>query len=355
MSPQLLPILTAVSTAALITAVATTWILKLAHRRQLFDTTDTRKIHTGSVPRLGGTVFMPAILCASAIVALFFRFRGFSPALFIGLCAILPLYAIGLIDDIKGIGYKPKFAAQLLSASILVSSGFASFSSIPTVISIPLIIIAVIFITNAINLIDGISGLASGLAAITFIIYGLAFTAVGQPLYAVISFAALGSMVAFFTFNTAPSHSRRKIFMGDTGSLTIGLLISALALKLLDTQSSSPTSIITILSPIAIPCFDVVRVFLFRISQHTNPFHPDRNHIHHLLMRAGLSERSALIYLLGSTIAICIANSAILAAHIDIYIILLADISVLILANYAVCRKVTQIESRTRDNSEHGL
>ena len=331
-------------------------ILLIAFRKNLFDKPDPRKIHHGTVPRLGGFAFTPVICFAIALLSGicnvlspdgFTYGMSFSPlTVSMGFCGLLSLYLVGMADDLVGVRYSAKFAAEIICGIFLIAGGLEldnlggifGIYDIPWWAAWPLTLLTIVFVINAINLIDGLDGLASGLSAITFIIYGIVLAAMHEYFYATVAFAALGVLVPFFYYNVFGNVVRqRKIFMGDTGSLTIGVLIVFLGLRLLDSSAEGcdiqmPSIMTVILSPLIIPCFDVVRVFLYRIRHHANPFLPDCNHIHHRLLDAGFMPHAAMITIVSASAALCIMNTA-LSLVMNINFILLIDIALMCVWN----------------------
>lgn len=224
-------------------------ILLIAYRRNLFDEVDERKIHKGLIPRLGGIAFMPVMLLSIVFViggnimygTPYFGYAFFEDALMMvaTFCSLQMLYLVGLADDLIGIKYRAKFVVQLICAALIISAGCwfhtlagaLGINEFPSLLAIPFTAVVIVFIINAINLIDGIDGLASGLSSIAAIIYGVSFFVMGEYAYTAISFATLGVLVPFFYYNVfgdAKKHS--KIFMGDTGSLTLGGIIAVYAI-----------------------------------------------------------------------------------------------------------------------------
>ena len=203
-------------------------ILLIAFRKRLFDEPDERKIHTAAVPRLGGLAFMPSIVFSICLVVgvkgildaqgLSAYFGGPSevgdmsemllPMCF-GLCAVMMMYLVGIADDLIGVRYRAKFVAQILAALLLAMGGvrienfhgFMWLYELPVGLSWAATVLLVVFITNAINLIDGIDGLASGLSGIAMAFYGFVFMHTGYMLYAMLAFAGLGTLVPFFYYN----------------------------------------------------------------------------------------------------------------------------------------------------------
>ena len=311
-------------------------ILLIAFRRKLFDEPEERKIHHTTVPRLGGMAFEPVIFfCMFLLIAVSLLTKDFRVFLNVeanaleisaGSCALILMYLIGIADDLIGVKYRAKLFFQIVCSIFLIAAGlyltnlcgFMGLSEIPLWLSYPLSIFLVVFIINAINLIDGIDGLASGLSAVALSYYGILFLMIGQYVYALIAFSTLGTVVPFFYYNVfGKAEKQQKIFMGDTGSLTIGIVLCVLSLRLanMDLQAEFGTrynALVFAFAPLLVPCMDVVRVYFYRIRNGKNPFLPDKNHIHHKLLAIGVSQRKAMILIiLGSIICtvLCIGLS----------------------------------------------
>jgi UDP-N-acetylmuramyl pentapeptide phosphotransferase/UDP-N-acetylglucosamine-1-phosphate transferase len=164
-------------------------------------------------------------------------------------------------------------------------------------------VLAVVFITNAINLIDGIDGLASGLSGVAFLVLGWLFLGKGEWLYGMLSFCALGVLLPFFFYNVFGKEERsRKIFMGDTGSLTLGYVLSFLAISYVAHDEAAipytDHAFSMAFGTLIVPVFDVIRVMLIRLRRRKPLFEPDRNHIHHKFLDMGLGVRKTMVLLL---------------------------------------------------------
>lgn len=344
-------------------------ILLVSYRRKLFDMPDERKIHRGAVPRLGGIAFTPVIIfCVSLLLGMSIlmgntemenMMRINAQAVAFGLCALLLMYLTGMADDLIGVRYRAKFVVQIFCAILLIGAGLyvsdlhgvLGLHSISPWLGIPLTILLVVFVVNAINLIDGIDGLASGLSSAAFIIYGVAFLLIGKPIFAMLSFACLGVLIQFFYYNVFGRADRqKKIFMGDTGSLTIGLLLAFLGLALLQwSPEKFPTfrtnPLILAVSPLIVPCFDVVRVFLHRVRRHGNPFLPDKTHIHHKMLAIGFNQRMAMVLIVVASITFSGVN-ILVSRYIEVNLLLILDIALWTLANLWLTRRIRQREQR---------
>ena len=301
-------------------------ILVISHKKRLYDVPDARKVHTMPVPRLGGLSFFPVILMSMFLVigfrlyfwdmdtsSLSFNMLYEYLSLFVGMTL---LYLVGVCDDLVGVGYRYKFAVQIAAALLLVLSGnwFDSFGglfgiySVPAWMGMPFTVFIVVYITNAINLIDGIDGLASGLCCIALSVLSVIFFLRGQYVYALLAICTLGILMPFWCYNVFGNANRgHKLFMGDAGSLTLGYVISFLIIHMSVTNEVSPTLsnpyMVIAFSTVLVPLLDVIRVVLHRLREHKNPFLPDKNHFHHKLLRTGMRVRMVMVTILGIAVS----------------------------------------------------
>ncbi len=339
-------------------------ILLIAFRKNLFDDTDPRKIHKGFVPRLGGIAFFPSILFSIMLMLGIGRLfsselindvlpASFTAFCFI-ICGVIILYLVGIADDLIGVKYRAKFIAQILAAALVVTGGiymnnlhgFLGFHTFPLAVSIALTILLVVFITNAINLIDGIDGLASGLSAIACAFYGYVFFRVGLYIYSMLAFATLGTLIPFFYYNVFGNVDKhRKIFMGDTGALTIGLILSALCIRIthIEDVHHAVNMGVVAFAPLLIPCFDVVRVYLHRLKAHKSPFMPDKTHIHHKLLALGIHQRMAMPIIIAASFILTALNYW-LSIYINITLLFAMDLIVWLICNTLLSRAIRRRE-----------
>ena len=315
-------------------------ILVISHKKRLYDVPDARKVHTMPVPRLGGLSFFPVILMSMFLVigfrlyfwdmdtsSLSFNMLYEYLFLFVGMTL---LYLVGVCDDLVGVGYRYKFAVQIAAALLLVLSGnwFDSFGglfgiySVPVWVGVPFTVFIVVYITNAINLIDGIDGLASGLCCIALSVLSVIFFLRGQYVYALLAVCTLGILMPFWCYNVFGNANRgHKLFMGDAGSLTLGYVISFLIIHMSVTNEVSPTLsnpyMVIAFSTVLVPLLDVIRVVLHRLREHKNPFLPDKNHFHHKLLRTGMRVRMVMVCIIAISAFFILLNSS-LAWRVDI-------------------------------------
>lgn len=353
-----------------ITGLIIPQILLVAFRKNLFDEIDPRKIHKGAIPRLGGIAFFPAIMFSMFLVfgciQQYVNLSGFlilqssiTSFCFI-IAAIIILYLVGMADDLIGLKYRAKFVAQVFSAVLIITGGihidnlhgFLWIGPLNIFVAIILSILLTVFITNAINLIDGIDGLASGLSAIASAFYGYYLFTSGLHLYSMLAFATFGALLPFFYYNVfgnAQKHS--KIFMGDTGALTIGLILSVLSIRICQIENTdcNVNPAITAFAPLLIPCFDVMRVYLHRIRAHRKPFLPDKTHIHHKLLALGMSQRVAMPTILACSVALTAFNYW-MNSYINITVLFIIDLAIWIAANYMLSHAIHRRPTATGEH-----
>lgn len=325
-------------------------ILLISMRKKLFDIPDARKVHTRAIPRLGGVSFFPTMLFSYAIVFAVRLLAGerlswayafhLLPEMLLYVCGMTVLYLTGIADDLVGVRYRQKFVLQIFCACLFPLSGLwindlyglLGIHQLPAWIGMPFTVFVVVFITNAVNLIDGIDGLASGLSSVALLMFTGLFIEKGMWSYAMLASATFGVLVPFFYYNVFGSAERaRKIFMGDTGSLTLGYTLCFLAVKYSQANPAAKPytddAFFIAFTPLIIPAFDVVRVVMFRLRNGRNPFEPDKNHIHHKLLAIGLTPRRAMVSLLLMACAFSLIN-ILLVSYVNSTVLLVSDIVV---------------------------
>ena len=339
-------------------------ILVISHKKRLYDVPDARKVHTMPVPRLGGLSFFPVILMSMFLVIgfrLYFwdvNVSGLSfnmlyeyLFLFVGMTL---LYLVGVCDDLVGVGYRYKFAVQIAAAFLLVLSGnwFDSFGglfgiySVPVWVGVPFTVFIVVYITNAINLIDGIDGLASGLCCIALSVLSVIFFLRGQYVYALLAICTLGILMPFWCYNVFGNANRgHKLFMGDAGSLTLGYVISFLIIHLCVSNQVLPELpnpyMVIAFSTVLVPLLDVIRVVLHRLRNHRNPFLPDKNHFHHKLLRTGMRVRMVMVTILCVSVFFIVLN-VLLAMKVNATYLLLLNLVLWSILHLTINRFITR-------------
>lgn len=291
-------ILLSAALAFLITFFAIPVIIQITKSKKLFDEPDERKVHKTVIPTLGGV----GIFAGFIIATLMGVPSNITSELQYFAAASIVIFFLGLKDDILILSASKKFIGQLLAAGIIIKfggiqlnnmHGFLGIYEIPRIASIVLTIFTIIVITNSFNLIDGVDGLAGSLGLLTTLVFGAYFFYAGQLTYAVMALALAGSTIGFLIYNFSPA----KIFMGDTGSLLLGLVNSILVIKFINVAGNPVSNFPIQAAPaigfaiLMIPLFDTLRVFGLRILDRRSPFSPDRTHVHHFLLDLGLSHR----------------------------------------------------------------
>jgi UDP-GlcNAc:undecaprenyl-phosphate GlcNAc-1-phosphate transferase len=267
-------------------------IIYISHQKNLFDIPNERSACKVITPNLGGIAIFAGFYISMVVSLYSFNIQHVTSLL---LASVL-MFFTGLIDDLIGLSPRKKFLFQFITAIYLVFLGGARISNLHGILGIyeidslsssVLSIIAIVGIINAYNLIDGIDGLASGIGILISIAFGSLFTLSGQTVYAIVSFSITGALIAFFFYNVFGKTN--KIFMGDTGSLTLGIVFAFLTIKFLDQPGSTQEQLFgspaVALAIMIVPIVDTIRVMVIRISQKRSPFSPDMNHIHHHLLR----------------------------------------------------------------------
>lgn len=348
----------------LVTGIIIPQILLIAFRKKLFDEPDERKIHKAAVPRLGGIAFMPAIIFSvslvigvKAMVGQMLPSEHIGLPVCFGLCAIMIMYLVGIADDLVGVRYRAKFVAQIVVGLLLIGGGvymdnlYGMFGvhAIPFVCGCVLTVLLMVFIVNAINLIDGIDGLASGLSAIAMGFYAFNFWNAGMWFYSLVAFAGLGTLVPFFYYNVFGNPAMgKKIFMGDTGSLTTGLILAFLAFETLAIPADclvAPDVLVVAFAPLAIPSLDVLRVFVHRLRRGKSPFLPDRTHIHHKLLAMGVPQRRAMVMIVALSAALVGLNLW-MSYFMGTLAIMVIDVAFWTVGNYVLTRMIHARERR---------
>jgi UDP-GlcNAc:undecaprenyl-phosphate GlcNAc-1-phosphate transferase len=293
-------------TAFVISFLIVPVIIKYSLKKNLVDMPGRRKIHKKETPSMGGI----AIFCGFFISLLIWvEFSDWKEIKFI-LVSLFVIFFIGVRDDLVPLKPSLKLVGQLLSAIILISLfdlrlrslyGLFGIYELPIFVSYLITLFTIIIITNSFNLIDGLDGLAGSVAIIALIAFGVWYFLIGDEVFAVLAFAMLGAILAFLIFNWEPS----EVFMGDTGALVIGMMLAILAIHFIDINynlsENNPyrfnASVTTATCFIIIPLVDTTRIIILRLKKGQSPFTPDKSHIHHAIMRLGMTHSQTTITL----------------------------------------------------------
>ena len=337
-------------------------ILVISHRKRLFDQPDSRKVHHRPISRLGGVTFFPVILIVMCTIGLlqFYEMENITSSVISeSLCLVaglMLLYMIGVCDDLIGVRYRRKFEVQILAAAFLPFAGLSiqnlgglfGWYEISPLVGVPLTMLLTVFLINAINLIDGIDGLASGLCMVAITLFGVSFAWHGSWMYALLAFASVGVLVPFFFYNVFGNANRgHKIFMGDTGSLTLGFILSVMVVKYVSVmvQESSRLDgapVVMAFSVLLVPSLDVCRVVLNRFRRRVHPFKPDKSHIHHKFLNMGFTPRRSMILIQLMAVAFIVLTLVLLRIGLLAPVVFMLDILVWTLMNVWFSRIISR-------------
>lgn len=334
-------------------------ILDFCQRKGFYDIPNERKVHPKPIPRLGGIIFVPNMLIAFSIIMLVMnpylgnRTMQISFRSFYFLISLVVIYFTGFLDDLIGLNARLKFCAQITAAMFIplgglcridTLHGFCGINEISFWPSVILTIFVMVFIMNAINMIDGIDGLCASLSFMALGGFLFSFWQEGLDLYCTLIAGMMGVLIAFFYYNVfGCADKNRKIFMGDSGSLTLGFILSFLFVKYASFNPLvAPVHIDRLLIPftlLIVPILDTVRIIIVRIRHHLPLFKADKNHIHHKLMRAGLTQHQTVVIIIGISLVYTIINNE-LCRFWGIHYILLLDIVLYVLLQCVIDLKV---------------
>ncbi len=319
----------------LITYLAIPKIIYFGKLFGLSDVAGIRASHSGSVPIFGGVAIFSGILFSILLCT------DLASIQFI-LVSFLILFFVGIIDDVLALTPFRKLIGQIIAILIVIYLGEIQIDSMHGVLGVYKLpdwlatfftVFVVIVITNGFNLIDGVDGLAAGIGVISSFGFGLIAYFMNQMEFAIIAFSLFGALLAFLKFNFNPA----QIFMGDTGSLLVGMVLSVLAINLIKsglvTESihlphKGPLLAIVLL---AIPLFDSLRVFVVRTSKGQGPLLPARDHIHHALLDLGFGHRKTALALYILSLSLIVFSYFLLEFDQNLSIALLAIFSYIIL------------------------
>lgn len=333
-------------------------VVRIAKTKGFVVRPNKRMSHTGDVPNIGGLNIIFSFMLSYMI----FEFDQMTQSQFflIGLFAIM---AVGFIDDVLILTPLAKLLGETLAGIALIGfadmrithlHGLFGIEQIGLIPSYMISLFVLIAIINAVNLIDGIDGLASGLGILYCMFFAIYFGLAGETSWSILGICMIGSLAVFFIYNVFGN--RQKIFMGDSGSLLLGYLLTAFVFHLCEVNAyhevpewlhmnAAPAVAVCVLT---VPIFDTIRVSITRIKQHRSPFQPDKNHIHHLLLKTGLNHIQTTCILL--SVSVLFIGLAILGRNWNMWLLLFADFALatcLTLILWSVINK--QIEK----NAEH--
>lgn len=293
---------------ALVTSLlAVLWIhpkvVLIALKKKITDNPNKRKLQKVPVPVLGGCVVFFGLMLGCGVVSL----SCMSVDSFVFFTLISVMLYTGMMDDVLGLSPGIRFLIEaLVSLALIYYAGYCindfhglwGIGAIPAWIAVPLTVVTIVGIINAINLIDGVDGLSSGYCIMSSTVFGIYFLNTGHTEAAVIAAACTGALIPFFIFNVF-GH-KLKMFIGDGGTLLMGMVLSIFVVTVLDKHNSFNISVDAsgrvfgvvpfTLAVMAIPVFDTIRVMTMRVLKGKSPFRPDKTHLHHLFIELGFSH-----------------------------------------------------------------
>ncbi|MDP2188213.1 MAG: MraY family glycosyltransferase [Sphingobacteriaceae bacterium] len=306
--------------AFLITYYSVPSIITLAKLKKLYDEPNHRKEHVTRIPTLGGLALFVGFFFSFVFWSAGLKITGFNAIV----AALLILFVVGIKDDLFPMPAWKKLAAQILATLIVVIRGdiritnlygLLEIHDLPYWVTVVISTIAILTIMNGFNLIDGINGLAAGIGVIVLGTYAYWFYQMNDVVFVFLCLTLIGSLFAFLRYN----FSTASIFMGDSGSLVLGYMISIITIRFIqESRVHEPNIFFSIAAAVyafnllIIPLFDTLRVFTVRLLKGRSPFAADRNHIHHTLIDIGLNHKQASLVLYAANIGFIV-----LAALLD--------------------------------------
>lgn len=348
----------AVCTSFLIGFLLTPILILILKKMKLIDAPGGRKIHNGFIPSMGGLSF---VVSAFISVLIWFSLKQMIEVRFF-LTAFGLIFMLGLRDDLVDLTAWQKLLGQFVAAYIVVVFGDIRFTSLygffgiyelPELISYSVTIFTIIALTNSFNLIDGLDGLAGSISIVTFTFLGWWFMQAGMSSYSIFSFILVGGVLSFLVFNWHPA----KIFMGDTGSLSLGFALSVMTILFINTNGtmneyegwkfSAPLA--SGLALLIIPIYDTCRIFTKRTMKGKSPFAADKSHIHHFMMRMGLRHDQVALALVAIKILFIglIFLGSDLNDHVLIPVVALAAVGLGLRLDVITLKRVKVIQSQT--------
>ncbi|MAX70013.1 MAG: undecaprenyl-phosphate alpha-N-acetylglucosaminyl 1-phosphate transferase [Flavobacteriaceae bacterium] len=308
-------------------------IINVAKAKNLMDDPDDRSSHSGKVPNLGGIGIYLGVVVAITIVGALLDTKS----LLLILGSITLLFFLGLKDDILILSPRKKFSGQLIAALLLIIftdtrivglSGILNITIMPYWLSVVFTLFVYVLIINAFNLIDGIDGLAGSLALMATVAFGFVFYRYDDISMVVLAAAVIGALIPFLRLNFS---KRNKMFMGDTGSMILGFILSVFAVRFINSSQEFGSNIYRNSSPILVlaflffPLLDTLRIFFIRLIVHKkSPFSADKNHLHHRFLSLGFTHKqtTSIIVFINVLLIVIAFQAKKLDIHLQLVILL---------------------------------
>lgn len=338
----LLGILIAFLVALFVTALIHPRVVRFAQRRNIVDNPNARKLQRNPVPVLGGVAVFFGLVSGLCVSGIFVNVNDLLPII----VAMSMMLCVGVVDDFSELSPWLRFVIEIAVVVMLIFTtnislnnlhGLWGFYDLPMWLSVPLTVFAVVGMINAINLIDGVDGLSSGFCMIASLAFGALFLIAGNPAMALVTAITLGALMPFFFHNVFGNKS--KMFIGDGGSLMMGVVMSAYVVsviavrgEMLDHIPEGMGLVAFTMAVMAVPVFDTLRVMAMRILRCASPFHPDKTHLHHLFIDLGFSHIATTLSVLSLNLLVMLAwwISYMAGATVDVqfYVVILSSLLV---------------------------
>ncbi len=352
---DLLIIVSAVLSALIIALFTTSLWIKISARWQLFDRPDYRKHHRQVTPSMGGvTIF----LSLTGSFLLFCGQEEWSRMNGIIAASVL-LFLTGFFDDLLDLSPLKKFILQVAAAylvcynGVVISDwhGFLGLHTLPEPYATAFTMLVIVFFTNAYNFIDGIDGLAASLGAISSLLFGILAFRAGLGDQALFSFCLTGALLGFLYYNRYPA----RLFMGDTGSLTVGFLLIVTGIRLIqqnavDYPLNESATMCFVFAVLFIPVFDMLRVVVIRMMTGSSPMKPDRNHLHHMIGRQHFGHHGTCFLILVFNLLLILFQEHFRFMHINYFVALSLVMGMLVFNGYFIGR-VAEWRNQVLSNS----
>ena len=324
--------------SSLITFVSIPPIVRIAKVKGLVDIPNSRSSHKEPVPSFGGIS-----LFASAVISwIIFAPSESSSIMIYMIGGLLIIFFLGLKDDIFSLDPMKKLLGQVVAASIYILFsreilpgffGFLEISHLPPMAGYVATLLVFLVLINGFNLIDGVDGLASGIGILCLLLFLVVFLVTGDQFMAIISFGLVGGLMVFFIYNVFGRTN--KIFLGDTGAMILGFMVSVFVIRIVRRMSGTEfpeflgCNPAVVLAVIIIPVFDTARVFLLRLIDGKSPIEPDKNHIHHRLLDLNLSHIVTTTVLVTLNIFVVVVSFLLCRININLLVVVVFSIPVL--------------------------
>lgn len=334
-------ILLAAAVGAAVAFCAVSWayfkVLRIALDKNLVDNPDARKLQKRPVPVMGGIAVYFGLLAGVLSGAVLHSLTGeaASTRLLPVMCAMSVMLYVGALDDILGLSPRSRLVIEILTVLALVFASGRCIDSLHGLwgteafswwVAVPLTVFAGVGIINAVNMIDGVNGLSSGLCITCCAIFGVSFAMMGDIPDAVLAFCSIGALIPFFVHNVFGERSR--MFIGDAGTMVMGILLTWFSICTLDAGSSADfvigsaevNPVALVLAIMSVPVFDTIRVMFGRVLKHKSPFLPDKTHLHHMFVNVGISHFITTVseILIGVVVVVALLVCALCGAGADV-------------------------------------